>query len=58
MARTLFEHLSPETGPKRVLALRKFASSALYRQHAGLGQDGLSMQEVDNQVFELIRVAR
>ncbi|MFO0611857.1 MAG: M48 family metallopeptidase [Polyangiaceae bacterium] len=44
--------------PKRVLALRKFAASALYRQHAGLGQDGLTMQEVDNQVFDLIRVVR
>ncbi len=44
--------------PKRVLALRKFAESSLYRKHAGLGTDGTTMNDVDKQVFELIRVVR
>jgi len=44
--------------PKRVLALRKFAESSLYRKHAGLGTDGITMDDVDKQVFELIRVVR
>jgi Zn-dependent protease with chaperone function len=44
--------------PKRVLALRKFAQSSLYRKHTGAGTDGLSMDEVDKGVFELIRVVR
>ncbi len=42
--------------PKRILALKLFAQSALYRKHAGLGDDGLSMQEVDDQVERLVRV--
>ncbi len=42
--------------PKRVLALRVFAESALYRRHAGLGEGGLSIDEVDERVHEIIRV--
>src|SRR5690606_36288841 len=33
--------------PKRVQALRVFADSALFREAAGLGAEGLSMAEVD-----------
>ncbi|MCC6217235.1 MAG: M48 family metallopeptidase [Polyangiaceae bacterium] len=42
--------------PKRVLALREFGRSALYRRHAGLGDDGASLAEVDERVRGLIRV--
>lgn len=42
--------------PKRMLALRVFAKSALYREHVGLGNDGLSMKEVDAQVSEIVQV--
>jgi Zn-dependent protease with chaperone function len=42
--------------PKRVLALRVFAESTLYRRAAGLGQDGLDIDEVDQRVHEIIRV--
>ncbi|MGZ3476017.1 MAG: M48 family metallopeptidase [Polyangiales bacterium] len=42
--------------PKRVMALQAFAKSALYRKAAGLGDDGLSMEEVDNKVHEIIKV--
>lgn len=42
--------------PKRVVALRAFAESRLYRRRAGLGDDGLSMSEVDEKVHEIIRV--
>jgi len=42
--------------PKRVLALRVFGDSELYRRRAGLGDDGLSMQEVDDKVHEIIKV--
>lgn len=44
--------------PKRVLALRHFAESALYRKHAGLGDDGLSMEEVDDKVHDIIKVVK
>jgi len=46
---------SHPTLPKRVLAIRAFAESELYRRHAGL-EGGLSMQEVDAKVQELIKV--
>jgi Zn-dependent protease with chaperone function len=42
--------------PKRVLALRVFSESALYRRHAGLGESGLSMEAVDERVHGLIKV--
>ena len=42
--------------PKRVLALKAFSESQLYRKHAGLGNDGLSMQQVDERVHGIIKV--
>jgi len=42
--------------PKRILALRVFAESRLYRGHAGLGDDGLTMEEVDREVGNLVQV--
>jgi Zn-dependent protease with chaperone function len=42
--------------PKRVLALRLFAESALFRQHIGAGSDGLSMDQVDERVHEIVKV--
>jgi Zn-dependent protease with chaperone function len=42
--------------PKRVLALRAFADSELFRRHAGLGEGGASMRDVDERVHALIRV--
>lgn len=42
--------------PKRVLALRAFAQSELYRKHVGLGGGGLSMPEVDTKVHEIIKI--
>lgn len=41
---------------KRVLALREFGKSELFRRHAGLGDDGLSMTEVDEKVHDIIKV--
>jgi Zn-dependent protease with chaperone function len=42
--------------PKRILALRAFGESALYRTHAGLGEGGLSMEDVDEKVHGIIKV--
>lgn len=42
--------------PKRVLALRTFAESELYRKHAGAGEGGLAMTEVDDKVHNLIKI--
>jgi len=42
--------------PKRVLALRAFAESELYRTHAGLGDGGETMENVDKKVHEIIKV--
>jgi len=42
--------------PKRVLALRTFGQSELFRKHVGLGQDGLSMNDVDERVHEIVKV--
>jgi Zn-dependent protease with chaperone function len=42
--------------PKRVLALRAFAESALYKKHAKLGDAGLTMEEVDAKVREIIKI--
>jgi Zn-dependent protease with chaperone function len=44
--------------PKRVIALRHFAESELYRKHVGLGSQGLSMTEVDEKVHGVIKVFR
>ncbi|MFO0556319.1 MAG: M48 family metallopeptidase [Polyangiaceae bacterium] len=42
--------------PKRVIALKFFAESELYRTHAGIGAGGLSMDEVDEKTYELVKV--
>ncbi len=42
--------------PKRVLALRTFAESELYRERTDAGSGGLSMQEVDEKVHQLIKI--
>ncbi len=49
-------HASHPWIPKRILALRAFAESELYRTHAGLGAGGLSMQDVDTKVHEIIKI--
>lgn len=41
--------------PKRVLAMRVFAESELYRKHAGAGQTGLTMDQVDDRVKALLK---
>jgi hypothetical protein len=42
--------------PKRVLAMRVFAQSQLYKKTAGVGADGLTMPEVDDRVKALLKV--
>lgn len=42
--------------PKRVLALRTFGESSLFKQHVGLLGDGISMTEVDERVHEIVKV--
>ena len=41
--------------PKRVLAMRFFGDSKLYKEHAGTGSDGLTMEEVDDRVKGLLK---
>lgn len=41
--------------PKRVLAMRVFAQSELYRKTAGAGEGGLTMTEVDDRVKALLK---
>ncbi len=41
--------------PKRVLAMRTFAESALYRKAVGLGDSGLTMQQVDDKVRAFLK---
>jgi len=41
--------------PKRVLAMRVFAESELYRKAAGLGTGGIAMTEVDDRVLALLK---
>jgi Zn-dependent protease with chaperone function len=41
--------------PKRVLAMREFAKSELYRKAAGLGEGGLTMEDVDARVAALLK---
>jgi Zn-dependent protease with chaperone function len=48
--------LSHPVLPKRVIALRHFAESELYRKHVGLGDGGISMKEVDEKVHQIIKV--
>ena len=40
----------------RIKALRAFAESDIYRRHAGLGEGGLTMEQVDEKVHEVIKV--
>jgi hypothetical protein len=42
--------------PKRVLALKTFGESALFRRHSGLGDEGLTMEQVDEKVHGIIKV--
>jgi Zn-dependent protease with chaperone function len=42
--------------PKRVMALRTFAESELYKKHIGQEGPGLSMEEVDEKVHGIIKV--
>lgn len=41
--------------PKRVLAMRAFADSQLYRESCGLGTGGITMTEVDERVSALLK---
>lgn len=41
--------------PKRVLAMRAFADSKLYREATGNGEGGISMNEVDERVEALLK---
>ncbi len=41
--------------PKRILSMRVFAESALYRKSVGLGDNGLTMTEVDDRVRALLK---
>ena len=41
--------------PKRVLAMRVFAESELYKKAAGVAGKGLSMKEVDDKVLALLK---
>lgn len=41
--------------PKRVLAMRTFAESELYRKAAGVGPGGITMKEVDDRVLALLK---
>jgi hypothetical protein len=42
--------------PKRVLSLKAFGESELFRTRAGLGAGGLSMREVDEKVHDIVKV--
>lgn len=41
---------------KRLGALKAFSESELYRRHAGLGEGGLTMDQTDEKVHEIIKV--
>ena len=41
---------------RRMKAIKAFSESELYRRHIGLGQDGLTMEQVDEKVHEVIKV--
>ncbi len=42
--------------PKRILALRAFAGSALYREAANVGEGGTTMEAVDDETSRLLRI--
>lgn len=42
--------------PKRLWAIKAFSESELYKRHIGSSEPGLSMQEVDEKVHEIIKV--
>lgn len=42
--------------PKRVLALRHFGQSGLFQKHVGKGEEGLTMEQVDEKVHEIVKV--
>ncbi len=42
--------------PKRVQALKVFGETALYRKAAGFGEGGISMEECDKRVHDIIKV--
>jgi len=42
--------------PKRLIALKTFADSDLYKKHIGLSEPGLTMEQVDEKVHEIIKV--
>ncbi len=42
---------------KRLKALKTFGESEIFRRHVGAGDTGLTMQEVDDKVHEIISVA-
>ncbi len=41
--------------PKRILAMREFGKSSLFRTHAGLGSEGFTMSEVDTKVKAILQ---
>jgi Zn-dependent protease with chaperone function len=41
--------------PKRVLAMREFEKSTVYRKHANLGEGGVAMPDVDERVRALLQ---
>jgi Zn-dependent protease with chaperone function len=41
---------------KRLKALKTFGESEIFRKHAGLGEGGLTMEQVDEKVHEIISV--
>ena len=41
---------------RRMKAIKAFSESELYRRHAKLGDDGLTMEQVDEKVHEVIKV--
>ena len=44
--------------PMRVEAMRVFAKSEMFLRARGLGEDGLSMEEVDSQTSRIIRIVK
>jgi Zn-dependent protease with chaperone function len=42
--------------PKRIEALKVFSESALFREAAGIGRGGLSMEEVDRRTSDIIQI--
>lgn len=44
--------------PKRIEAMRVFCESELYRRAVGMGEDGLTMEEVDDRTHEIIRIVQ